>query len=495
MSEMSTPLLETKGISKSFPGVKALKNVDLQLFRGEVLAVIGENGAGKSTLMKIIAGAYAQDEGSIYIEGVKMSFSGPVDARKAGISIIYQELNTIWSLTAAENIFLGRESSIFAGKKKEHKKTDELLKLLGVKIDPSVPCLALSVAEQQLIEIAKAISMEAKVIIMDEPTASIGQKDTKRLFDVIRDLKKRGISIIYISHRLEEIYQIADRIMIMRDGAHIRTAPAKEISKNSLIEAMVGRTMENEFPERMSIPGRSRLVVKGLTNGRNLKDISFNAAGGEILGIAGLVGSGRTDIFRSLFGADRMVKGSIELDGERIDIKGPRDAIKNGICMVSEHRKEEGLVLSLSVLANFALPNMDKFSSAGIVSDKKETNAIIRYINDLKIKTPSETTKVEDLSGGNQQKVILAKWLQKQFEVILFDEPTKGIDVGAKFEIYQLINRLAAENKVVIFISSELPEVLGLSDRILVMHEGKITGEITDVKNAKQEDIMKLAIA
>ncbi len=485
-----------RGIDKSFPGVHALRDVDLELRRGEVLALLGENGAGKSTLIKILGGAHSLDAGSIRIDGQDVEISSPVDARRAGIAVIYQEFNLVPALSASENIFLGQERSRagFVRHRSERQQARELFRRLGVAIDPDARCAQLSVAQQQIVEIAKALSLDARIIVMDEPSATLTPQEVERLFVTTRELKSQGIGVIYITHRLDEIFEIADRVTVLRDGVEVDSGPVESLTRSDLIEKMVGRKLENEFPKTRATIGAERLVVEGLTRGSAVRDVSFSVRRGEVLGLTGLVGAGRTETARLIFGADRLERGSIFLDGEKVEFSTPRQAIRRGICLLSEDRKADGLILNLSVRENFGLPNLSEFSRLGFVNGRRESRALAGYVEKLDIKVPHQEQLVRNLSGGNQQKVVLAKWLERNSEVILFDEPTRGIDVGAKYEIYQLINELAAQGKALVMISSELPEVLGMSDRILVMHEGRITGEITDVENATQEGIMKLAV-
>ena len=490
------PMLAMNGISKSFPGVVALDHVDLELQSGEVLALLGENGAGKSTLIKVLAGAHRPDAGSIRIDSREANFHDPVDAQRRGIAVIYQEFNLVPALTVRENIFLGRERARngFVRSGEEHGRAKELLNRLGVGINPSAVCRRLSVAEQQLVEIAKALSQDAGIIVMDEPSAALSAPEVERLFAIIGDLKARGLGIIYISHRLEEVFRIADRVMVMRDGRCVATRPIEEVTRESLIEMMVGRKLEKEFPLRQARPGEERLVVEGLSRGEKVRHVSFSIRRGEVLGLTGLIGAGRTETARLIFGADRRDSGTIRLDGRKLAIRDPRDAIQAGIALLTEDRKAQGLVLGRSVRENFALPNLAHLSSWGFVHQRRERGALARYVESLRLRLSHNDQPVGTLSGGNQQKVVLAKWLERNCQVIVFDEPTRGIDVGAKFEVYQLINELAAQGKAILMISSELPEVLGMSDRILVMNDGQITGEITDVRQATQEQIMELAV-
>jgi ribose transport system ATP-binding protein len=493
----NTLLLEMRQIDKSFPGVHALKNVSMKLHRGEVLGLVGENGAGKSTLIKILGGAHLPDAGEILIEGRPVDIPSPTAAQQAGISIIYQEFNLIPDLTVRENIFLGREKTRmgFVRAAEEHQKTLRLFSKIGINIDPNARCSKLTVAQQQTVEIAKALSVNAKIIVMDEPTATLTTQETEHLFAIVRDLKSHGIGIIYISHRLDEIFEVADRAMVLRDGEHVGTKAVKDITREKLIEMMVGRPVESEFPKRSASPGPERLRVEDLCRGKAVRNVSFSARAGEVLGFAGLVGAGRTETMRLIFGADKPDKGSIFIDGRQTDIRSPNDAIRNRICLLTEDRKGQGLVLIHTCRENFGLPNLDRLTRGMFLDQRRERKEFSDFVESLRIKVSSHEQLTMNLSGGNQQKVVLAKWLARNADIMIFDEPTRGIDVGTKYEIYLLMNRLAAEGKAIIMISSELPEILGLSDRIIVMHEGRIKGEITDVANTTQEDILSMAIA
>jgi ABC-type sugar transport system ATPase subunit len=486
-------LLQIEAIDKSFPGVRALSGVHFDLRAGEVHALIGENGAGKSTLIRVLAGAHRADAGAIRIDGREMRIASPRDADRAGVSVIYQEFNLVPTLTVRENLLLGREA-IFTSAAAERRQALELFARLGVRVDPEALVSELTIAQQQAVEIAKALGRQARIIVMDEPTAALTAQEAEALFRLIADLKARGMGIIYVSHRLDEVFRLTDRVTVLRDGRHVATRPTSGVSRSQLIEMMVGRKLESEFPKRPAPLGPVRLEVRGLRRGSQVKGVSLAIRGGEVLGLTGLVGSGRTELARLIFGADRLDGGEILVDGRPVTIHNPIDAIRHGICLVTEDRKAQGLVLGHSVRENFALPNLGKFSRLGVVSASQERQAFAAYAYALDIKLPSEEEPAGNLSGGNQQKVVLAKWLEADSNVILFDEPTRGIDVGAKHEIYLLINRLAAAGKAVLMISSELPEVLGMSDRILVMHEGRITGEVTDVAAATQERILELAM-
>ena len=496
VSSSEPPLLRMEGIDKSFPGVHAVREVDLSLHRGEVLALVGENGAGKSTLMKILGGAHRPDSGRICIGGKEASIHSPSDAQRAGIAIIYQEFNLVPSLSARENIFLGREETR-AGLldwKAEHRRAAELFDHIGVPVDPEEPCGRLTVAHQQVVEIARALSVEAGILVMDEPTAALTSQEVERLFQIIHELRKQGIGIIYISHRLEEIFHVADRVMVMRDGAAVGTRPIGEVDRQRIIEMMVGRRIENEFPKRPAEAGPTLLEVRNLTRGDAVQDVSFSARSGEVLGLTGLVGAGRTETARLIFGADRPDRGEIYLDGDPVSIRSPRHAISRGIGLLTEDRQHQGLVLSQSVRSNFSLPNLGDFSSAGLVSQNREVEALAGYVESLDIKLAHYEQPARNLSGGNQQKIVLAKWLHRNCRVVIFDEPTRGIDVATKYEIYLLINRLAQQGKVVLMITSELPEALGMSDRLLVMRSSRVAGEIADVGAVSQEQVMELAV-
>jgi ABC-type sugar transport system ATPase subunit len=490
------PLLQMEGISKSFPGVQALREVSLELHAGEVLALLGENGAGKSTLIKVLAGAHEPDSGTVRIAGQVQSIRSPADARRAGVAVMHQELNLVPTLTATENIFLGREDAPagWLRRREERRRSAELFARLGVEVPLDRSCRELSVAQQQAVEIARALSTEARILVMDEPSATLTPAEVDRLFGVIRDLKSHGMGIIYISHRLDEIDAIADRIVVLRDGQYIGTRRVGEVSRDRLIEMVVGRRLDQEFPKRKVAIGEPRLVVTALCAGKLVRNVSLTIRRGEVLGLTGLVGSGRTETARALFGADPIEAGTVSLDGCQLRIRNPRQAIRAGIALLTEDRKGQGLVLAHSVRENFALPNLGAFSRLGFVQRRRESDAFAEQVARLHIRLAGPEQPAATLSGGNQQKVVLAKWLQRDCEVILFDEPTRGIDVGGKYEIYQLINALAAAGKAILMISSELPEVLGMSDRILVMHEGRVTGEITDVGSATQEQILQLAV-
>ena len=493
---MPACLLRMRAISKSYPGVKALTHVDLDLRQGEVLALVGENGAGKSTLIKVLGGAHRPDSGEILIEDADPHIHCPRDAIRAGIAVIYQEFNLVPSLSASDNLFLGQESTTagFVHPQQERHRANELFKKIGVDVDTTAPVRSLSIAQQQVVEIAKALSLDAKILVMDEPSATLTPQEVERLLDVVRELKSHGIGIIYITHRLDEVFAVADRVMVLRDGQHVGSHDVKEVNRTQLIEKMVGRKLENEFPKRDVTLGQTRLMIEGLQRGDVVRDVSFSVRGGEILGVTGLVGAGRTEMARLIFGADEREKGTIVVDNVRRDIRHPRDAIRHGIGLLTEDRKSQGLVLNRSVQENFGLPNLSQFSRSGFLQPTSERKSLINYVKTLRTKISHPEQSAGNLSGGNQQKVVLSKWLQRDCNVIIFDEPTRGIDVGGKYEIYQLMNDLAAAGKSIIMISSELPEILGMSDRILVMHAGRVAGEIHDVARATQAEIMHLAV-
>jgi ribose transport system ATP-binding protein len=491
------PILEMRGMRKSFFGIEALHGVDLDLCPGECLALCGENGAGKSTLIKILGGAFAADAGEIRLGGRKVDVPTPLAAQRLGVSIIYQEFNLVPQLTARENIFLGREETArgFLRHRAERVRTQALFDRIGIRIDPDRRCGDLTVAEQQIVEIAKALSVNVRVIVMDEPSASLASEEVRHLFAMVRELKARGLGVIYISHRLEEVFEIADRVMVLRDGAHVGTCPVHAITRERLIELMVGRSLNTEFPKQAAPLGAERLRVEHLCRGKRVRDVSFAVRAGEILGFAGLVGAGRTETMRLIFGADQPDGGRVFVNGSAVNIHDPRDAIRRRICLLTEDRKGQGLILMHSVRENFGLPNLDLFCRGQFLDQGQERRACAECVSSLRIKIASQEQRVMNLSGGNQQKVVLAKWLARQADIIIFDEPTRGIDVGAKYELYLLMNRLAAEGKAIVMVSSELPEILGMSDRIIVMHAGRITGEIANVAKATQEDVLAMAIA
>ena len=490
------PLLEMRGIQKRFPGVHALDDVNLTLHQGEVLALLGENGAGKSTLIKMLGGAHRPDDGEICIDGEPIEIHSASDAQKAGIAVIYQEFNLVPGLTVAENLFLGREVTRFGlvDLAAEKAKAITWLQRIGLDIDPDRLCSDLTVAQQQAVEIVKALTFDARILVMDEPSAVLTDQEVERLFKVVRDLRESGIGIIYISHRLDEIDSLGDRLLVLRDGRQVGEGPVAEIDRDTLIEMMVGRPLEDEFPPRKVEAGEERLRVEHLNRGRSVRDVGFSVRAGEIVGFSGLVGAGRTETMRLIAGADLRDSGEIWIDGKAVEVRTPRDAIAAGVCLLSEDRKGEGLVLGHSAVDNFGLPNLRRFSRGGWLDEGRERSEFKRYAKELSIRGSGLDQIVGELSGGNQQKVVLSKWLARHADVILFDEPTRGIDVGAKFEIYQLMNQLAADGKAIIMVSSELPEILGMSDRILVMREGRLVGELENTPETTQEDILALAM-
>ncbi|MGI6777818.1 MAG: sugar ABC transporter ATP-binding protein [Acetivibrionales bacterium] len=487
-------ILELKGITKEYPGVLALDNVSMDFNKGEVHALLGENGAGKSTLIKVLSGAIIPNRGEIVFEGDTYGYMTPALAQKLGIGVIYQEFNLVPSLSVADNIFLGDEirKGIIRDRKQMMKKSEELLSSLKINISPAALISDLSVAYRQIVEIVKAVSKNVKVLIMDEPSAPLTNNEVEAMFELIKRLKSQGVTIIYISHRIEELFRISDRVTVLRDGQYICTKNTSDTNRTELISLMVGRPLTEQYPERNSDIGDIMLEVKGLNAGGLLKDINFQVKKGEILGISGLVGAGRTELARAIFGADEIESGEIYIEGQKINIKSPKEAIKHGIALIPEDRKQQGLLLEMSVAHNITFANIKEMCKNTIISIKKEKELVDDSILKLRIKTPSAAQRVKNLSGGNQQKVVLAKWLAAYSRIMIFDEPTRGIDVGSKHEIYMLMNQLANEGKAIIMISSELPELLGMADRILVMHEGEITGELSK-EEATQDSIMNLA--
>ncbi|KAJ49182.1 ribose transport system ATP-binding protein [Clostridium tetanomorphum] len=492
------PLLEMINISKSFPGVKALENVNLKAYGGQVLALLGENGAGKSTLMKILSGVYKKDEGKVLIDGREVEVYGIKDAEKLGVSIIHQELSLLPNLSIYENIFLGNEkyNGIFRklDKKYMKEKSHELLSKIGFNVKSDTLVKDLTVGEMQMIEIIKAVSKNSKIIIMDEPTTALTDVETNKLFEVIEKLKSDGIAIIYISHRLDEIFKICDSVTVLRDGKYVGEALVKDVTKDELIAMMVGRKLEEQFPYREEEKGEALLKVENLCYKNKVKNVSFQVKAGEILGIAGLMGSGRTETVKTIFGEYKKSLGDIYVEGKKVNIKSPKDAIKYGIAYLSEDRKKEGLILNMSVRENMSLCSLKKYeSSLKSINKKAELEEVNDYIKKLSVKTPSASQLIKNLSGGNQQKAIIAKWIMISPKILIIDEPTRGIDVGAKKEIYEVLNELKKMGKAVIMISSDMPEILGVSDRILVMSEGRLSGELSR-EEATQESVMKYAV-
>ena len=493
---MGDLILSMKGITKSFSGVAALKNAALDLKAGEVVALMGENGAGKSTLMKILTGIYSKDSGEIQYMGQEVCFKGPAESEEAGISIVHQELNMMNDLTVAQNLFIGREemNGFLIDDKKMNEKARELFKILKIDINPAEKIGNLTVGKQQMVEIAKAISSKAKVIIFDEPTAALTDSEIEELFKVIRDLKKQGTGMVYISHRMDEINVISDRVIVMRDGEYVGTLITKECCKDDIIKLMVGRAIFGEPKIASNVAKDAPVVLKceNLNRGKAVKDVSFELRKGEILGFSGLMGAGRTEVARLIFGADKKDSGKIFINGKEVTINTPQDAVAHGIGYLSEDRKRYGLIVDKSVEENTVISSLNDFVKGIFIDKAKSKEVSQKYVESLKTKTPSVSQLVKKLSGGNQQKVVIAKWLVKNSDILIFDEPTRGIDVGAKSEIYALMERLAKEGKSIIMISSELPEVLRMSDRVIVMCEGRITG-ILDIAEANQEVIMQSA--
>ena len=489
-------VLELYHIRKTFPGVVALDDVRFELRRGEVHILLGENGAGKSTLVKILSGAYQKTAGQIILDGQEIDIKSPRHAQELGIAIIYQEFNLVSQLSAGENIFLGQEQTHTSGLINQREiiaSAQSILDDLGVEIEARKPVSELGVAQQQMVEVAKALSLDARILIMDEPTSALTEQEITELFNTIRKLKQKGVSIIYISHRLEELFEIGDRVTVLRDGKYIDTRNIADVTKSELISMMVNRELKEHFPKLRAAKGEEVLRVSGLSKKGVLHDISFSIHRGEVLGVAGLLGSGRTELASSLFGVGKIDSGEIYIRGKRQRIKSPRRAINLGIGLLTEDRKSQGLIMILSAKDNICLPSVERFSRIGFVDTKEEFQAATQYIGDLHIKTPSLHQQVMFLSGGNQQKVVISKWLCCQADILIFDEPTRGIDVGSKVEIYQLMNRLTAEGAAIIMISSELPEVLGMSDRIMVMNQGRIAGEFS-AGEATQEQILHCAL-
>ena len=486
------------GISKSFPGVQALSDCKFELRSGEVHALVGENGAGKSTLMKILGGIYEKDAGHIYLDGREVNIISPHKAQELGISIIHQELNLMPHLTVAQNIFIGREQRtkipFILDDNAARRETERVLDLLNLQLSPNTKVADLTVAKQQMVEIAKALSFNAKILVMDEPTAALTETEIDELFHIIKQLREKGVGIIHISHRLEELKQISDRVTVMRDGKYIDTLQTKEATIDQIISLMVGRVIFETSPELPEVPSEEVVLeVRNLNRGKVLRDVNFSLMKGEILGFAGLMGAGRTEVARAIFGADEYDSGEIYIKGKQVHIKSPGDAVTCGVGYLSEDRKRYGLALGMDVKENIVLSAMKKFlNRLGWMDFKKASMRGQDMIRALNIKTPSLEQKVKFLSGGNQQKVVIGKWLTANTDILIFDEPTRGIDVGAKSEIYKLLNDLAHQGKAIIMISSELPEILRMSHRVVVMCEGRVTG-ILSAKEASQENIMKFA--
>ena len=493
---MGEVILTMKDIDKSFPGVHALDHVDLEVRKGEVLALMGENGAGKSTLMKVLTGIYKKDSGTITYEGKEVEFSSTKEAQDAGIVIVHQELNMLGHLTVAQNIFIGREfkKGIRIDDKRMNDEARKLFQRLNIDIDPRETMSRLTVGKQQMCEIAKAISHDAKVIVFDEPSAALTETEIQELFKIIRDLREKNMGIVYISHRMDEIKVITDRVTVMRDGAYVGTLITKDSTKDDIINMMVGRVIYEDPKTQSMVPKDAPVVLKveNLNAGKMVQDVSFELHKGEILGFSGLMGAGRTETARALFGADPIDSGNIYINGKKVTINTPQDAVKNGIGYLSEDRKRYGIVVQKTVAENTTMATLENYMSGIFIDKKKEKEVAEKYVESLATKTPDVDQLVVNLSGGNQQKVVIAKWLTRNCDILIFDEPTRGIDVGAKNEIYKLMNKLAADGKAIIMISSEMTEILRMSDRIVVMCEGRKTGEL-DISEATQENIMNLS--
>lgn len=488
-------IVELDHVSKTFPGVKALDDVHFRLKAGEVMALLGENGAGKSTLMKILSGVYTLDSGTMKIFGENIVGMNPKRAQELGVAIIHQELNMCRHLTVAENMFLGREkhNGFVVSQKEMNEEARSILKNLEIDIDPTTIVGDLQVSKQQMVEIAKALSTNARILIMDEPTSALTNREIEELFRIIRQLRADGKGIVYISHRLEELQHIVDRVTILRDGQFILESDFKDISMNEIISNMVGREIKEKFPRVKCEKGKKVLEVKNLNAGRMVRDVSFESYEGEILGFAGLMGAGRTETTRAIFGVDPKESGQIFIDGREIKISGPADSIKNGLVLAPEDRKKDGLCTKLSIRSNIELPNLDiACTKGGVVKRKLVSQMVEKAKQSFAIKMPNDEVDAGSLSGGNQQKVVVAKWLARDSRVVIFDEPTRGIDVAAKVEIYHLMNQLKQNGISVIFVSSEMPEVLGIADRIIVMCDGRITGEL-NIEEATQEKILEYA--
>lgn len=487
--------IEMKGINKAFTSNQVLKNAGFFLKDGEVHALMGENGAGKSTLMKILTGVYQYDSGTILVDGKEVRYKNPQEAEKAGIVFIYQELNVLFDLTVEENLFMGKEIANKFGvcdRKAMRKKAQEIMDKMGVHIPVGAVMSELSVGQQQMVEICKALMVDAKVLIMDEPTAALTQSETEVLFEVMKSLKAKGVSIVYISHRMEEIFALCDRITILRDGEYIDTRYIKDITMDDVVQMMIGRTIGERFPQRHLTIGNEVLRVENLSHKSLFHGVNFSVHAGEVLGVSGLMGAGRTEIMQAIFGHLPVVEGKIFIDGAEVKIHNTRDAIHAGIGFITEDRKTEGLLLDKSIAQNIELANLDRVSNRGVISNAKRNTLVKQGIEEFRIRCFNADQECGSLSGGNQQKVVIAKWVYKQPKILILDEPTRGVDIGAKKEIYNIINQLAAQGVAIILVSSELPEVLGMSDRIMVVCEGRVTG-IVNAAEADQAKIMTLA--
>lgn len=493
---MGEYVVELKNVTKRFPGVVALHNMQLAVKPGEIHGLIGENGAGKSTLIKVLTGVHMADEGEIYVHGERKVFKNPNESAAAGIACVYQELNIEKLLSVTDNIFINKwtKKGFLLDYEGMHKKAAEVMQSLGQDIDPRKAAGTFGMGVQQMIEIAKAVLIDAKMIIMDEPTSSLGEKEVKQLMQTCRELKARGVGILFVSHKLEELFELCDRVTVIRDGEFIETRDIQDWTNDSLITAMVGRTLENQFPKEFGTKGECMLKVENLTIGGVLKNVSLEAYGGQILGMSGLVGAGRTETVRAVFGADPIDGGKIYIKGKEVHIKSPKQAIAEGIALLTEDRKGQGLVLQESIRTNLVLASLKRHTTGLFLDEKRIQDSGEGHIQTLRIKTPSIDEIVGQLSGGNQQKVVIGKWLNSEADIYIFDEPTRGIDVGAKVEVYNVMNSLVKAGKCVIMISSEMPEILGMSDRVVVMRGGRVMATVDrDSKHFNQEDIMKAA--
>ena len=494
---MSEYVVELKNITKRFPGVVAMKNMSIGIRPGEIHGLIGENGAGKSTLIKVLTGVHTPEEGEIFVDGQKVVFRNPVQSREAGIACVYQELNIVKQLSVTDNVFMGRavKKGLLLDYPRMHKEAEDALKTLGhPEINVKMEAGKLGTCLQQMVEIAKAVSLDAKLIIMDEPTSSLGKEEIAQLMEVVRSLKAKGVAILFVSHKLEELFELCDRVTVMRDGEHIITKDIGDLTEDSLITAMVGRTLDNLYPKEFGEKGEVWLEAKNLNEAGVLHDVSFKAYAGQITGFAGLVGAGRTETMRAIFGADKLDGGEVYVKGEKVEIKNPKDAIKRKIAFLTEDRKGQGLVLGQSVRTNLILANMKGFSNGPFLDDARIQKSGEEMVKSLKIKTPNLDEVVGQLSGGNQQKVVIGKWVNIDADIFIFDEPTRGIDVGAKIEVYRVMNDLVKAGKCVIMVSSELPEILAMSDHVVVMRGGRVMADMErNSPHFNSEDIMKAA--
>lgn len=493
---MGEYVVELKNVTKRFPGVVALHNMQLAVKPGEIHGLIGENGAGKSTLIKVLTGVHMADEGEIYVHGERKVFKNPNESAAAGIACVYQELNIEKLLSVTDNIFINKwtKKGFLLDYEGMHKKAAEVMQSLGQDIDPRKAAGTFGMGVQQMIEIAKAVLIDAKMIIMDEPTSSLGEKEVKQLMQTCRDLKARGVGILFVSHKLEELFELCDRVTVIRDGEYIETRDIQDWNNDSLITAMVGRTLENQFPKEFGTKGECMLKIENLSIGGVLRNVSLEAYGGQILGLSGLVGAGRTETVRAVFGADPIDGGKIYIKGKEVHIKSPKQAIAEGVALLTEDRKGQGLVLQESIRTNLVLSSLKRYTTGLFLDEKRIQESGEGHIQTLRIKTPSIDEIVGQLSGGNQQKVVIGKWLNSEADIYIFDEPTRGIDVGAKVEVYNVMNSLVKAGKCVIMISSEMPEILGMSDRVVVMRGGRVMATVErDSKHFNQEDIMKAA--